>query len=856
VKLSASHVLIGIILLGALIVFYLQTNHIVFAEHLRFDGGLNRIRQIDTALDEDVLRAHFHLLEDYDRFPHQINELEQRANALPRYIPSFISATGRQSIQQKANELSALLAKKEELLEQFKSQNAVLNNSLRYLPLSSTGLVDSAPTDADGGELKGILNELMRRALVYSIHSDDEPAQDIRLSLSRLADWRLGHSDYAQSEGLTSLAGHVQSIVQRKPRVEALAKQLVALPITQCVDDMRILYDDQFAHAMHTAELYRIALYLLCGLLVVGIGYTIFALDAANIHLERHVAERTSALLRKNGELETEVAERQRAQKMLAENENRLRLILESEPECVKVVDAEGSLLEMNPAGLKMIEAGHFNEIAGQSVYGIIAPEYRAGFRALNEAVFRGESQIAEFEIIGLKGTRRWLQTHACPLRDIDGKIFAQLAVTRDVTERRQVEAELAYERDLLRTLLENSPDQIYFKDRESRFLKCSDALGDRFKVPSGSDLIGKCDFDYFGDEHALRAFEDEREIMRTGRAIVSQVEKEIWKDDPHKITWVLTTKVPLHDKAGEIIGTFGISKDITAIKEAESKLESVHKQLLQTSRQAGMAEVATSVLHNVGNVLNSVNVSCSVITEKVHKSRVASVAKIAEVLARHTGALPEFFASDPMGQKLPDFLGKLACRLSHEQAAILGEVELLAKNIEHIREIVSMQQSYATVLGVQETLSIRDLMEDALHLSGAALARHGVEVIRQYDDVPLISVDKHKVLQILVNLVRNAKHALTDSGRDDKQLIAQIGGSDGHVAVSIRDNGIGISPENLTRIFAHGFTTKKDGHGFGLHSGVLAAQEMGGRLSVQSDGPGTGATFTLELPLIPIGNR
>lgn len=855
-KLSVTHILVGIALLGALIVFYLKTNHIVFAEHRRFDDGLNRIRQIDTVLDEDVLMAHFHLLEDYDRFPQQINELEQRAGALPDSIPSFISKTGRQAIQPKANELSELLTKKEDLLERFKSQNAVLNNSLRYLPLSGTALVDTAPTDADGGELKGILNELMRRVLVYSLQSGDEPAQDILLSLNRLAEWRSRHGDYAQDAGLNSLAGHVHSIVQHKPRVEALGKQLVALPITQCVEEIRALYDDQFAQAMRTADLYRVALYLLCGLLVIGIGYTIFALDVANSHLERRVTERTSDLLRKNGELETEVAGRQRAQKQLAENEYRLRLILESEPECVKLVDADGILLEMNPAGLKMVEAGHLSEIVGQSVYEIIAPEYRPCYRALNEAVFRGESQIAEFEIIGLKGTRRWLQTHACPLRDTEGRIFAQLAVTRDVTEGRRVEAELAYERDLLRTLLENSPDQIYFKDRESRFLECSNALATRFQVPCGSDLIGKCDFDYFDDEHALRAFEDEQEIMRTGRPVVGKVEKEIWKNDHNKITWVLTTKVPLRDKTGEIIGTFGISKDITTIKEAESKLAVVHKQLVQTSRQAGMAEVATSVLHNVGNVLNSVNVSCSVITQKVHKSRITSVAKIADLLAKHTECLPEFFATDPMGQNLPDFLGKLAGHLSNEQAAILSEVELLAKNIEHIREVVAMQQSYATVVGVHETLPIRDLMEDALHFSGTALARHGVEVIRKYEAVPLVSVDKHKALQILVNLVRNAKHALTDSGRDDKQLIAQIVRKDDHVAVSLRDNGIGISPENLTRIFAHGFTTKKDGHGFGLHSGVLAAREMGGRLTVHSDGPGTGATFTLELPLTPTGSR
>jgi C4-dicarboxylate-specific signal transduction histidine kinase len=118
---------------------------------------------------------------------------------------------------------------------------------------------------------------------------------------------------------------------------------------------------------------------------------------------------------------------------------------------------------------------------------------------------------------------------------------------------------------------------------------------------------------------------------------------------------------------------------------------------------------------------------------------------------------------------------------------------------------------------------------------------------------VPPITIEKHKVLQILVNLIRNAKHACDASGRADKQMAIRVSNGGGHVRIAISDNGVGISPENLTRIFAHGFTTKKDGHGFGLHSGVLAAQEMGGQLTVHSAGPGAGATFTLELPLCSI---
>jgi signal transduction histidine kinase len=159
------------------------------------------------------------------------------------------------------------------------------------------------------------------------------------------------------------------------------------------------------------------------------------------------------------------------------------------------------------------------------------------------------------------------------------------------------------------------------------------------------------------------------------------------------------------------------------------------------------------------------------------------------------------------------------------------------------------MQQSYAKVSGVREIISVPELVEDALRMNVGALDHHGVKLVREFEEVPSVNIDKHKVLQVLVNLIRNAKHACQDSARTDKQLTVRVAGGDGRIKVSISDNGIGIPPENLTRIFNHGFTTRKEGHGFGLHSGALAAKQMGGDLIAHSDGTGQGATFTLELP-------
>ncbi len=295
---------------------------------------------------------------------------------------------------------------------------------------------------------------------------------------------------------------------------------------------------------------------------------------------------------------------------------------------------------------------------------------------------------------------------------------------------------------------------------------------------------------------------------------------------------------------------TAELTAEIAERKRAVAEMEQMHSRLMDASRQAGMAEVATSVIHNVGNVLNSVNISQSVLSDKVRKSKIPSLAKASNLLEENAGGLAAYLTTDPAGQRMPRFLGTLAERLLQEQEELLAELDLLGRNIGHIKGIISAQQSYARAGGVRETLSIATLVENALQIDGTALARHGMEIVREYGEVPLASLDKHKVMQILVNLVSNAKHALIDSGCADKRIVVRTACEDAHVCVSVSDNGVGITGENLKRIFVHGFTTKKDGHGFGLHSGVLAAREMGGSLTAQSAGAGMGATFTLRLPL------
>ena len=297
------------------------------------------------------------------------------------------------------------------------------------------------------------------------------------------------------------------------------------------------------------------------------------------------------------------------------------------------------------------------------------------------------------------------------------------------------------------------------------------------------------------------------------------------------------------------------LKSEIEERKRMELEVERIHRELLVASRQAGQAEVASSVLHNVGNVLNSVNVSTSLIRDHLGRLSSSNLEQAAQMIREHTDDLGRFLTTDEKGRHFPRYLSEVTQYLSHEQEYLLNEINGLAQNVEHINEIVAMQQNYASVSGVHEKVALSEVVENGITMNAGAFSRHGIKVIREYEAVDYLTVDKHKLLQILVNILRNAKYACDESGVSEKQVTIRIkGAGKERVRVEIADNGVGIPAENLTRIFSHGFTTREHGHGFGLHSAALAAREMGGSIAVHSEGVGKGATFILELPLNPPG--
>ncbi|WNG50261.1 AAA family ATPase [Archangium minus] len=285
-------------------------------------------------------------------------------------------------------------------------------------------------------------------------------------------------------------------------------------------------------------------------------------------------------------------------------------------------------------------------------------------------------------------------------------------------------------------------------------------------------------------------------------------------------------------------------------VEERTRELKQAQARLVDTAREVGMAEIATNVLHNVGNVLTSAVVNLEMMRRAVSTSRVGRLKQASALLLENRESLADFLTKDPRGGHLPDYLSALADEMAREQTSLMEDMDAMGRHIEHIRAIVQVQQTYAGTSLMTEECDLAQLIDDALRIQMAALQRHGVTVHRELTAVPRVQVDKHKVLQILINLISNAKHALDGAPEGQRNMRVRLTAEGNKARIQVVDDGVGIAPEIKDKLFAHGFTTRKDGHGFGLHASALAAQLLKGSLTLESEGPGKGAVATLTLPL------
>jgi PAS domain S-box-containing protein len=560
-------------------------------------------------------------------------------------------------------------------------------------------------------------------------------------------------------------------------------------------------------------------------------------LKAAHDHLERRVTERTFEL--------------QRAQERAAREQARFKFIFESLPVGVtwmisgqlqtRLVNASYARI----SGVELHERFRLERFREQT-----HPDDRARQDLLHAKLVAGEIDhyTMEKRYVRPDGTTHWGELTVRFFRNVGEGETQEIGTLVDLTERKQAEERLAASLSVLHATFQATIDGVLVVDRQRRVTTHNQKFGEIWRLP---EMVLDSGDDARFTETAMRQIRDPAAFTKKVRELYDDPEAESF-DILELIDGRVIERISQPQRIdGASVGRVWFFRDITERKRAEARLEIAHRRLLETSRQAGMAEVATGVLHNVGNVLNSVNVSTALLADHVRQSKIDRVARLHELLRAQAHDLEAFFRSE-RGRRLPGFLEALAKELASEQAEVLTEIDLLRKNIDHIKDIVAMQQSYARVSGVAETVPVHELVEDALRMNASALSGHDIAIVRDYRSQPVITVEKHKVLQVLVNLLRNASHACEESKRDDKQVIIRVSSVDGRVQIAVIDNGVGIAPENRTRIFAHGFTTRPDGHGFGLHNGALAARELKGSLTAQSEGRGQGATFILELPERP----
>jgi PAS domain S-box-containing protein len=434
------------------------------------------------------------------------------------------------------------------------------------------------------------------------------------------------------------------------------------------------------------------------------------------------------------------------------------------------------------------------------------------------------------------------LQRHAAELRR------SNEALQEEIKERQRAEAALKTAEQRYRSIFENSVEGIFRTTEDGRYLVANPTLARIYGYDSPEQLqeaMTDIGARLYVDPN--RRAEFKRQIAEQGQ--VFDFESEIYHKNGSQL-WISENARAVYDQSGNLLYYEGTVEDITVRKRNEAALQKAQADLLQATRTAGMAEVATGILHNVGNVLNSVNVSANCIAETLRKSKIPQLTKAAGLIKDNNETLAEFLVSDPKGKVLPRYIVDLSAHLAVEHAGLLQKIEQLKTHLDHVKQIVAMQQNYAKIGGLKETVNLSEVVEDAIRLNSGGLSRHRIEVVREFDPVATANLDKHKVLQILVNLVRNAEHACAQSVKDRKQVTVRVANDGDRIKISVADNGIGIPNENMVRIFKHGFTTKKDGHGFGLHSCAITAKELGGTLKAHSDGDGLGAIFTLDLPI------
>jgi PAS domain S-box-containing protein len=497
------------------------------------------------------------------------------------------------------------------------------------------------------------------------------------------------------------------------------------------------------------------------------------------------------------------------------------------------VLDREWRLVYANRSLCELV-GRPLEELVGRPLPAVLPSlERTKAHRAIAEAIGEGRGGVALDSWVPPGEERRW--------RELTVSVFGQgvLCVSRDVTQRETIRAEIENKNALMETFVNNIPDMAWVKDRDSKFIIANKAFCDAVGMAHEFLVNNTCDV-CFG-ELAVKFKADDKAIMESKTQ--KRIEESII-DGNQKVVWLETIKSPLRDAAGEIVGTVGIARNITERKRLNAALNTA-------SRLGGMAEVAIGVLHNVGNAINSVNVSTLLVGEKLQSKSLKLATRGMELLLAHKDDLARFLTEDPAGKALVQALPHLSPAVTREQQEIIVEMDSVRHHLGQIMQTIQVQEEYARVTSVIEKCSLDQVIDEALAFVLARCKELGIQVKTEVDEMLDITQDRNQIVQILANLMRNAVDALSEADRPEKAIgvVAKKHG-DERFRIEVTDNGTGISEEDQSAIFRYGFSTKRDGHGFSLHNSSAVAQALGGAITFSSDGKGRGSVFRLELPI------
>ncbi|MEM9461747.1 MAG: ATP-binding protein [Myxococcota bacterium] len=396
----------------------------------------------------------------------------------------------------------------------------------------------------------------------------------------------------------------------------------------------------------------------------------------------------------------------------------------------------------------------------------------------------------------------------------------------------------------VLHAILEHSPNVIVLTDLDMKILYLN-------RVDRGDRVEDKIGTPYCSSLPPQQAVKFEAAFARARQTGRPQHVPHVVDAPAGPRKWYSTVICALDDDDGQPRGYLDITTDVTDQHDAEQELERTRKELLEASHRAGMAEVTTGVLHNVGNVLNSIGVSASALTGALASSRLSVLPRIAKLLEEHADRLADFMTHDPRGRKLPALVMRLSDELLAERERLEANVARLSEHLDLMRETIEAQQTAAKTAGKVEAVEPRTLVERVLSMFRSKLDHRAIEVSVRCTPEGRRILDPRSTLHILANLVINAIEALEAMEGGPRRLTVRVSERADQLEFEVEDNGIGIPKDRLTQIFHHGFTTKTSGHGFGLHSSTTAATMMNGSVIAHSEGPGRGSVFRLRVPRI-----